>query len=140
MKYKLTIQPQGSKKNNPFPKFMYYAGILEDFKGLIVLFKTEDAGTVVRGCKGYKVGEYMDSWSISNFKECPDQSNPFDLNKVLEIPFPKFMISEPGRVVYFVRPGFGFQVNTACGNDPHYCTEWNMQNFEDITNSISVEI
>lgn len=55
-------------------------------------------------------------------------------------PFPKLMWSEVnGRIVYFLKPKLGMQLNYTyriADPTPHYSNDWNMSNFKDFEGEI----
>lgn len=63
-----------------YPCLMQYCGGLNEFKNLIVLFTSEECGTVLAPlrCKGllmsYRLGQYEINWQIHLFKQLPSDT------------------------------------------------------------------
>ena len=62
--------------------------------------------------------------------------------KKLERPFPKPMISNKGRVIYFDRSGSGWVLKSPNIMDCflHYCASWEMGEFKDYDHDITITI
>lgn len=54
-----------------------------------------------------------------------------------ELPFPKLMKTKRGSIVYFTEPKCGFALTYASG-EPHWHQGWVMDDFEDLTESITL--
>ena len=54
-------------------------------------------------------------------------------------PFPKLMKTDGGRIVFMISSTNGFQLNNAVGEDPHFYTRWNMGNFTDFNEPITLQ-
>lgn len=137
-KFKLTIEPIKAE-TLPFPKYMYGG-----HNGEIVYFQKEKIGVQIN-VVGQLTPHYHGNWDMSSFTDCPDQSNPFNLEAKQEVPFPKPMVSKKNqRIVFFISPCVGVQLNTIDVNEhlerPCFLQVWSMNEFEDITSTVNIDI
>lgn len=53
--------------------------------------------------------------------------------------FPKLMKSDEGRIVFMIKSGEGFQLNTAMGEEPHFCESWIMRDFTELNEPVTLQ-
>ena len=66
---KVTVGEQKPQNEKPFPKLMK---CVEHSNTLIVLFKKERTGVVVRNNHAYSIGEYYSTWAMEDFTNFND--------------------------------------------------------------------
>lgn len=56
------------EQEKDFPKFMIVSENVDN-KGMIVLFKSKGVGTVIKGGKSWRIGEYCDAFFMKHFTD-----------------------------------------------------------------------
>ena len=54
-------------------------------------------------------------------------------------PFPKLMKSKTGRIVFMLSDSTGFQLNKSSNDDPHFSRSWNIGDFTDYNEPITLQ-